>query len=74
MIYIFPWPLAIVICVLMICVAFLCAVAIGSKTGLTRLTTENRLLRTAINDFLAAQDQPPGNWDAIDRLRAAVGK
>lgn len=63
MTYIFPWPLAIVICVLMICVA---------KTGLTRLTAENRQLRAAINEFLAAQDQPPGNWDAIDRLRAAV--
>jgi hypothetical protein len=74
MIYIFPWPLAIVICVLMLCVAFVSAVAVGSKSGLARLTTENRLLRAAINDFLAAQDQPPGNWDAIDRLRAAVGK
>lgn len=74
MIYIFPWPLAIVICVMMICVAFICAVGIGSKAGLNRLTTENRQLRVAINEFINAQDQPPGNWDALDRLRESVNR
>lgn len=58
--YEFPWSLAIL----------MCAVGIGAKSGATNLAREARELREAIDEFLAAQDQPPGNWDAIDKLRA----
>jgi len=70
-IVIFPWTVVVLLSVFLLCVSFLVAVWIGSKLGMTRLTAENKHLRDAIDTFLAAQDQPPGNWDAVDALRQA---
>lgn len=66
---IWPWPLAITMCVFLIVIAFIAAVKIGATSPNAKLTAENRALKAAIRDVLAAQDTPPGNWDAVDRLR-----
>lgn len=71
---IFPWTVVVLLSVFLLCVTFLIAVYIGSKTGLARAIREQDRLRHAINEFLADQDTPPGNWDSIDKLRAAAAQ
>ncbi len=72
MTYLWDWPIAITMIAFMLTVAFLGAVRIATASPNYKLAAENRHLRDAIRAFIAAQDSPPGNWDAIDRLRAAV--
>lgn len=66
---IWNWPLTITMLGFMLMAAFLAALRISAGSPTAKIVTENRDLKRAIDNFLAAQNVAPGNWDAADDLR-----
>lgn len=63
------WPLTVTMVGFFLVVAFIAAVRVSAHSPASRIVEENRRLKQAIDDFLAAQEVAPGNWDAADDLR-----